>query len=57
MSIREKNGVFERNTEILKNKLKFRKNSVDKWVSVWYYIQADYLGNAYFMRCSKYFGG
>ena len=57
MSIREKNGVFGRKTELLKNKLKFRKNSVDKYERLWYYNQADYLRNAHFMQRSIFFGG
>ncbi len=40
-----------RKTKIFKNKLKFRKNSVDKQKFIWYYNQADFLRNARFMRC------
>ena len=57
MSKLKKNGVFGRKTELLKNKLKFRKNSVDKQNLLWYYYQADYLRDTYFMRYSEYFGG
>ena len=41
-SIQEKNRENERYREISKNKLKFRKLSVDISKLVWYYIQADY---------------
>ncbi len=41
MSIREKNGDIQRKTELLKNKLKFGKFSVDNALLLWYYSQAD----------------
>ena len=41
MSKTEKKRANERKQELLKNKLKFRKNSVDKGFSVWYHNQAD----------------